>query len=336
MDILVTGAAGFIGAALTQKLLDRGDSVLGIDNLSPYYDVNLKQARLGRLKTSPEFQFVQMDLANIEDFSRSYRDFSPQVVVHLAAQPGVRYSIDHPQEYIHSNLNGFYSVLETCRQQNCSHFMFASSSSVYGANTHMPYSVHQSTEHPLSLYAATKKANEMMAHSYAHLYQLPCTGLRFFTVYGPWGRPDMAVFAFTKKILSGEPIEVFNDGHHHRDFTYIDDVTEALVRMVERPPVTNPLWTGDRPDPGTSRAPYKIYNIGNHSPVLLKDFIETLESIIGKRAVRQLKGLQPGDVADTYADVLDLQMDFEFAPNTPLRTGLERFFAWYQSYYPHP
>ncbi|MCB0363906.1 MAG: NAD-dependent epimerase/dehydratase family protein [Bdellovibrionaceae bacterium] len=333
MDILVTGAAGFIGSAITRKLLDRGDSVLAVDNLSPYYDVQLKRDRLSLLSGHSEFKFLEMDVAHQSEFHQAYREFSPHVVVHLAAQPGVRYSIEHPEEYIHSNIGGFFSVLETCRQEKCRHLVFASSSSVYGANTKMPYSVHQGTEHPLSLYAATKKSNEMMAHSYAHLYRLPCTGLRFFTVYGPWGRPDMAAFTFARKILAGEPIEVFNEGHHHRDFTYIDDVTEALTRIVDRPPVTNPLWSGEFPDPGTSLAPYKIYNIGNHSPVLLSDFITILEKLLGRKAVRQLKGLQPGDVPDTYADVEDLQLDFEFKPNTPLEEGLASFVAWYQKYF---
>jgi UDP-glucuronate 4-epimerase len=333
LKVLVTGAAGFIGAALSKTLAQRGDEVLGLDNLNDYYDVSLKKARLKELEGFDDFQFEKIDLADREVLSQIYKKFEPEVVVNLAAQAGVRYSIDNPFAYVNSNLVGFVNLLECCRNFGCRHLVFASSSSVYGANTKMPYSVHDGADHPISLYAATKKSNEMIAHSYSHLYKIPTTGLRFFTVYGPWGRPDMAVFKFTKMILAGETIEIYNNGQHHRDFTFIDDIIEGVVRVMDRPAVENPLWTGERPDPATSRAPYKLYNIGNHSPVLLMDFVKTLEEALGKEANKVFKEMQMGDVPDTYADCEDLKLDFEFQPQTSLKKGLESFVAWYRSFY---
>ncbi len=334
--ILVTGAAGFIGAALTQKLLAQGHSVLGIDNFFPYYDVNLKHARLKHIRDLDlpgRLTFEDINIADTEALLSAYRDFKPDRVLHMAAQAGVRYSLENPHVYVESNLKGFLNILEACRQLGTAHLVYASSSSVYGANTLMPYSVHHPTEHPISLYAASKKANELMAHSYSHLYQLPATGLRFFTVYGPWGRPDMAVFSFTEKILKGETIQVFNNGHHRRDFTFVDDIVEGVLRVLWQAPSPNLVWSGNSPDPATAKAPYRIYNIGNHKPVLLSDFIATLEKVIGKKAKLEMKPMQPGDVPDTYADVGDLQRDFEFAPNTSLETGLTAFWNWYKVFY---
>lgn len=334
--ILVTGAAGFIGAGLTNKLLAQGHQVLGIDNFFPYYDVNLKHARLKHIRDQNlkgEFLFREMNLADTEAFDRAYAEFKPERVLHMAAQAGVRYSLENPHVYVESNLKAFLNVLEACRKHGTQHLVFASSSSVYGANTLMPYSVHHSTEHPISLYAATKKANELMAHSYSHLYQLPTTGLRFFTVYGPWGRPDMAVFSFTQKILKGETIAVFNNGHHRRDFTYVDDIVEGVIRVMDRTPIPNLVWSGNSPDPATAKAPYRIYNIGNHQPVLLSDFIATLEKVIGRKAKLEMKPMQPGDVPDTFADVADLQRDVGFSPNTTLEEGLSHFWTWYRTYY---
>ncbi len=328
---MVTGAAGFIGAALAAKLLARGDDVLGVDNLNSYYDVNLKRARLKNL--SPKFNFRELDIADRSAFISLYAEFKPQRVLHMAAQAGVRYSLEQPHTYIDSNVTGFLNVLEACRHLGTDHLVYASSSSVYGANTQMPYSVRHSTEHPVSLYAATKKANEMMAHAYSHLFALPTTGLRFFTVYGPWGRPDMAAFSFTKKILSGEPIPVFNNGHHRRDFTYIDDIVEGVLLTLDRPAKANPSWSPLAPDPATANAPYRIYNIGNHQPILLSDFIATLEKVIGKKANLEMKPMQPGDVPDTFADVGDLVLDTGFAPNTSLEHGLTQFFKWYKDFY---
>jgi len=336
--VLVTGAAGFIGSALCKRLLAQGHHVLGLDNLNAYYDVKLKEARLRHIQHSHapatgNFKFEKVDIAATNEFTQIYREFSPQIVLHMAAQAGVRYSLEHPHTYIDSNIKGFLNVLECARHHGAEHLVFASSSSVYGANTEMPYSVHQHTDHPISLYAATKKSNEVMAHSYSHLFRIPTTGLRFFTVYGPWGRPDMATISFTHKILKGEPIAVFNNGHHRRDFTYIDDIAEGVLRVAWRTPTPNAEWSGDRPDPASSHAPFRLYNIGNHQPVLLSEFISTLEQIIGKKAILELRPQQPGDVPDTFADVTDLSHDLGFAPNTPLKGGLTQFWAWYQSYY---
>lgn len=333
MKILVTGAAGFIGFHLSKRLAERGDDVVGIDNLNDYYDVSLKCARLKQLEPYPNFQFRKVDIADREAVANLFADVVPDVVVNLAAQAGVRYSLKNPYAYVDSNLAGFVNVLEGCRQEKVGHLVFASSSSVYGANTHMPWSVRDNVDHPLSLYAATKKANELMAHTYSHLYNLPTTGLRFFTVYGPWGRPDMSYFLFTKAILAGKPISVFNNGESKRDFTYIDDVVEGIVRVIDKPAAPNSLWSSDNPDPGTSSAPYRLYNIGNNCPVGLIEFIETLEQILGKTAEKNFLPLQPGDVPATYADVDDLVADVGFRPQTPLKEGLAKFLDWYQTYY---
>ena len=332
-NILVTGAAGFIGFHLCRRLLQNGCSVLGIDNLSAYYDVELKQARLDRLTALPGFTFRRLDIADRGALEAVFENRTFDVVANLAAQAGVRYSLENPHAYVDTNLVGFANLLECCRHGNTGHLVFASSSSVYGANTAMPFSVHQNVDHPVSLYAATKKSNELMAHSYSHLYGLACTGLRFFTVYGPWGRPDMALFLFTRAILAGEPIQVFNRGEMQRDFTYIDDIIEGVVRVMAKPPVPNPLWSGNRPDPGTSSAAYRLYNIGNNQPVALLKFIETIESVVGIEAKKELCPLQPGDVPATYADVEDLQREVGFTPATPLREGIEKFIHWYRAYY---
>ncbi|MBM3881199.1 MAG: NAD-dependent epimerase [Verrucomicrobia bacterium] len=332
MKILVTGAAGFIGFHLAQRLLDRGDDVIGLDNLNPYYEVSLKEARLGQLEGRPRFRFVRLDLADRDGMARLFAAERPQRVVHLAAQAGVRYSLTHPETYVDSNLVGFLTVLEGCRHHGVEHLVYASSSSVYGANTRMPFSVHDNVDHPVSLYAASKKANELMAHTYSHLYQLPTTGLRFFTVYGPWGRPDMALFLFTRAILEDRPIDVFNEGRMQRDFTYIDDIIEGVVRVTDRVPQPNLAWDGAAPDPATSRAPYRLYNIGNHSPVELLRLIEILEGCLGKKAQKRLLPMQPGDVPATYAGVDDLMRDVGFKPATPIEVGVQRFVEWYRSY----
>jgi UDP-glucuronate 4-epimerase len=333
--VLVTGAAGFIGFHLTRRLLQAGAAVVGLDNLNPYYSVKLKQDRLALLEGHPGFTFARMDLADRAGMERLFGEKRFDVVVNLAAQAGVRYSLKNPQAYIDANIAGFMNILEGCRHQAVKHLVFASSSSVYGANTRMPFSVHDNVDHPVSLYAATKKANELMAHTYSHLYGLACTGLRFFTVYGPWGRPDMALFLFTDAILNDRPIQVFNHGRMQRDFTYIDDIVEGVVRVMGRLPEPNPAWSGDRPDPGTSYAPYRIYNIGNNQPVELTRFIETLEAVLGRQARREYLDMQPGDVPATYADVDDLSADVGFKPATPLRSGIERFIDWYRNYYSH-
>jgi len=333
MKILVTGAAGFIGFHTAGALLDRGDEVIGFDNLSPYYDVNLKKARLAQLESRDGFTFVKGDLADQTAVDSLFAKHEPKRVIHLAAQAGVRHSLTHPHDYIQSNLAGFLSILEACRHNDVAHLVFASSSSVYGANTRMPFSVHDNVDHPVSLYAASKKANELMAHTYAHLFGLPTTGLRFFTVYGPWGRPDMALFSFTRKMLAGEPIDVFNNGNNSRDFTFIDDVVEGVLRVVDRIPEPNPNWSGDAPDPGSSAAPYRIYNMGNHSPVPLMDFIACIEKAIGCEAEKVFLPAQPGDVPATYADITELHKDFNFSPATPIEEGVAKFVSWYRDYY---
>jgi len=331
--ILVTGAAGFIGFHLSRKLLQDGRAVIGIDNLNPYYEVRLKEDRLRLLEPEAAFRFVRLDIADREAVSALFSRERPALVVHLAAQAGVRYSLTNPYAYLDSNLTGFLNILECCRHTGVAHLVFASSSSVYGGNTKMPFSVHDNVDHPVSLYAATKKANELMAHSYAALYGLPCTGLRFFTVYGPWGRPDMALFLFTRAILAGEPIDVYNEGRMARDFTYIDDIIEGIVRVLARTPARDPAWNGARPDPAGSFAPYKIYNIGNHQPVALLDFIAALEKHLGRKAIMRLLPLQPGDVPATCADVAELAADVGFSPATPIAEGIGRFVAWYKKYY---
>lgn len=333
MKILVTGAAGFIGFHLSQRLLNRGDEVIGLDNLNNYYDVSLKQARLAQLQSEQLFTFTQLDLADQEGINNLFTTHQFDVVVNLAAQAGVRYSLQNPHAYINSNILGFTNILEGCRHSQVKHLVFASSSSVYGANTKIPFSVHDNVDHPISLYAASKKANELMAHTYSHLYGLPTTGLRFFTVYGPWGRPDMAYFLFTKAILSGQPIDVFNYGKMKRDFTYIDDIIEGVVRVIDTIPQGNPHWSGDKPDPGTSKAPYKIYNIGNNNPVELLHFIEVIENCLGMKVQKNMLPLQPGDVTMTYADVDDLIADVGFKPATPIDVGIRRFIDWYRDYY---
>lgn len=331
--ILVTGAAGFIGFHLSKRLLEMGDEVVGLDNLNEYYDVNLKIDRIKHFAMDRNFKPVRIDLADREGMTRLFDEEKFDAVVNLAAQAGVRYSLKNPYSYVDSNVTGFLNVLEGCRHNGVKHLVFASSSSVYGANTKMPFSVHHNVDHPVSLYAATKKANELMAHTYSSLYSLPCTGLRFFTVYGPWGRPDMALFLFTKAILEDKPIEVFNFGKMKRDFTYIDDIVEGVVRVLKRIPDPNPLWNGDNPDTATSYAPYKLYNIGNNNPVELLTFIEALESCLGRKAQKNLLPIQPGDVPATYADVDDLIRDVGFKPSTPLEKGIGKFVEWYQTYY---
>ena len=332
-NILVTGAAGFIGFHLSDRLLQRGDTIVGLDNLNDYYDVRLKQDRLAQLAGRSGFTFWRRDLADRNGIAELFRDHSFDVVIHLAAQAGVRYSLTNPHAYVDSNLVGFVNILEGCRQARVGHLVYASSSSVYGANTQMPFSVHHNVDHPVSLYAATKKANELMAHTYSHLYGLPTTGLRFFTVYGPWGRPDMALYLFTKAILDDQPINVFNEGKMRRDFTYVDDIVEGVIRVADRTPKPDETWSGERPDPGTSRAPYRIYNIGNHQPVELQYFIATLEKALGKTARRNLLPMQPGDVPATYADVDDLMRDVGFHPSTPIEVGIQRFVDWYRDYH---
>jgi len=331
--ILITGAAGFIGAELALRLLAQGEQVVGIDNLNDYYDVALKQARLARIQSYSGFEFRQLDMAERAGIAELFASHQFDAVVNLAAQAGVRYSLQNPQAYVDANLVGFGNILEGCRNTKVGHLVFASSSSVYGANTKLPFSENDNVDHPVSLYAASKKANELMAHSYAHLYGLPCTGLRFFTVYGPWGRPDMAYFSFTRKILAGEPIPVFNGGQMMRDFTYIDDIVEGVVRVVAKPATASPEWTGEAPDPATSYAPYRIYNIGNHQPVQLLDFIQVLERCLGRKAELDLLPMQPGDVKATMADISALQAAVGFRPSTPIEVGLERFVSWYREFY---
>jgi len=332
-NALVTGAAGFIGFHLAKRLLDNGCQVIGLDNMNPYYDVALKEARLVELKKEANFEFAEADLSDRRQLEDLFAQQELDVVVNLAAQAGVRYSLENPYAYVDSNLVGFVNLLECCRHNKLKHLVFASSSSVYGANTQMPFSIHHNVDHPVSLYAATKKANELMAHTYSHLYRLPCTGLRFFTVYGPWGRPDMALFLFTRAILEDKPIKVFNHGKMQRDFTYIDDIIEGVVRVMGRLPEANPKWSGDTPDPGTSSAPYKIYNIGNNHPVELIQFIEVVETALGKRAKKEFMDLQPGDVVATYADVDDLMEDVGFKPATPIEVGVKRFVEWFKDFY---
>ena len=331
--ILVTGSAGFIGFHLAKVLLDRGDEVVGLDNLNDYYDVSLKQARLEQIANHPNFRFVKIDLADREGMAQLFREEQFDRVVNLAAQAGVRYSLKNPHAYVDSNLVGFVNILEGCRHNGVQHLVYASSSSVYGANTTMPFSIHHNVDHPVSLYAASKKANELMAHTYAHLYRLPVTGLRFFTVYGPWGRPDMALFLFTKAILEGKSIDVFNYGKMRRDFTYIDDIVEGVVRTLDHTAQANPDWSGADPDPGTSNAPYRLYNIGNNNPVELLHLIETLEKALGKTAEKNLLPIQPGDVPATYADVDDLTRDVGFKPSTSIEDGVGRFVEWYKGYF---
>ena len=334
--VLVTGAAGFIGFHLARRLLEDGCQVVGIDNLNPYYDVALKEARLQKLQDKSNFMFVKMDLTNRKQLGKLFAQQAFDVVVNMAAQAGVRYSIENPYAYVDSNLVGFVNLLECCRHNKVRHFVFASSSSVYGANTAMPFSVHHNVDHPVSLYAATKKANELMAHTYSHLYRLPSTGLRFFTVYGPWGRPDMALFLFTRAILEDQPLKVFNHGKMQRDFTYIDDIIEGVARILARLPQANPDWSGSAPDPGTSSAPYKIYNIGNNNPVELIKFIEVIENALGKQARKKFMDLQPGDVVATYADIDDLMKDVGFKPATPIESGVKRFVEWFKDFYGYP
>ena len=331
--ILVTGAAGFIGFHLCQRYLQRGDDVFGIDNVNDYYDVTLKTARLSQLENISGFTFDKMDLVDREAITRLFDTEQFDVVVNLAAQAGVRYSLTHPHAYLDSNLVGFLNILEGCRHYGVKHFVYASSSSVYGANTKMPFSVHDNVDHPVSLYAVTKKANELMAHSYSHLYGLPTTGLRFFTVYGPWGRPDMAMFKFTKAILAGEPIDVYNRGNMRRDFTYIDDIVEGVVRVSDFIPQPNSEWDGNNPDPSCSRAPYKIYNIGNNQPAELMDVIAILEECLGRKAEKNLLPMQPGDVPETFANIDDLVRDVGFRPAMPIQEGIARFVEWYREYY---
>lgn len=333
MKVLVTGSAGFIGSALVLRLLDRGDTVIGIDNHNNYYDPAIKEARLARFFDHPSYTHLRIDLADRQAMQEAFSLHAPQRVVNLAAQAGVRYSIENPLAYIDSNIVGFAHVLEGCRHNGVEHLVYASSSSVYGANTAMPFSVHHNVDHPLSLYAASKKSNELMAHTYSHLYGLPTTGLRFFTVYGPWGRPDMALFKFTKAILAGERIQVFNHGKHRRDFTYIDDIVEGVIRTLDRPAPANAAWQGDKPDPGTSKAPWRIYNIGNNQPVELLDYISALEDALGKTANSEFLPLQDGDVPDTYANVDDLMEQFHYKPATPVAEGINRFVAWYRDYF---
>jgi len=332
MKVLVTGAAGFIGYHTAERLLARGDEVVGLDNLNDYYDVDLKYARLARLEARDGFRFVRMDVAERDGMAAVFREGFDRVI-HLAAQAGVRYSLENPHAYVDANVMGFMNVLEGCRQAEVAHLVYASTSSVYGANTHMPFTEHEPADHPLAIYGATKRANELMAHSYAHLFGLPCTGLRFFTVYGPWGRPDMALFKFTRAILEDEPIEVFNHGHHQRDFTFVEDIVEGVVRACDRPAAPNPDWDGNAPDPATSYAPWRLYNIGNNRPVQLMHYIEVLERCLGREARKEMLPLQPGDVPDTWANADDLVQGVGYKPQTPVEEGVQRFVAWYREYY---
>ncbi len=333
MRVLVTGAAGFIGSTLSHRLLDRGDEVLGYDNLNDYYDVRLKEARLERLTPRAGFSFLKASLEDRAAMDRAFTDFRPQRVVNLAAQAGVRYSLENPRAYIDANIVGFINILECCRHGGIEHLVYASSSSVYGANRKLPFAVEDSVDHPVSLYAATKKSNELMAHTYSHLFGLPTTGLRFFTVYGPWGRPDMALFLFTRKILAGEPIDVFNFGQHTRDFTYVDDIVEGVIRTLDRVPGPDPAFDPLLPSPASSSAPYRVYNIGNHRPVQLSRYIELIEQALGRTAEKRLLPLQPGDVPDTEADVDALMRDTGYSPETPVEVGIQRFVDWYRAFY---
>ena len=333
MRILVTGTAGFIGSQVAQRLLGQGHQVVGLDEVNDYYDVSLKLARLARLTPQAGFTEARIHLQDRPAMERLFADFRPQRVIHLAAQAGLRYSLTHPHAYVDSNLVGFMNILEGCRHSGVEHLVYASSSSVYGANTRMPFSEHDVADHPLSLYAATKRSNELMAHCYAHLYGLPVSGLRFFTVYGPWGRPDMALFLFTRAILAGEPIEVFNEGHHRRDFTYIDDIVEGVLRVTARVAAANPAWDGNHPDPATSQAPFRVYNIGNNRPVELLRYIEVIEDCLGRTAVKKLLPMQPGDVPETSANIDDLGEDVGYRPATPVEVGVRRFVDWYREYY---
>ncbi|MFF2456983.1 NAD-dependent epimerase [Peribacillus simplex] len=332
MNILVTGAAGFIGFHLTKRLLSLDFKVIGVDNINDYYDVILKNNRLKILKDNPDFEFHNLDLANKEKLNQLFKDRTIDIVINLAAQAGVRYSIEHPDSYVKSNLVGFVNILEVCRHNNVKHLIYASSSSVYGANTKIPFSTKDPVDHPVSLYAATKKSNELMAHTYSHLYNIPTTGLRFFTVYGPWGRPDMAYYSFTKNIIEEKTIKVFNNGDMRRDFTYIDDIVEGIIRLLDKPPVYNIGWDRAHPDPSSSYAPYKVYNIGNNKPIKLMDFITTLEKLIGKKAKIEFFPMQPGDVKETYADIADLHADVGFYPSTTIEEGLTHFVNWYKNY----
>ncbi len=331
--VLVTGAAGFIGFHTAQRLLKAGRRVVGLDNLNNYYDPKLKEARLRVLSENQNFEFLRLDLADRAAMAKLFSERKFPFVIHLAAQAGVRYSLQNPHAYVDANLEGFVNVLEGCRHNGCKHLVFASSSSVYGANTKLPFSVHDNVDHPISLYAASKKANELMAHAYAHLYRLPTTGLRFFTVYGPWGRPDMAMFIFAKAILEGQPIKLFNNGDMQRDFTFVDDVVESLVRLIDKPAQPNPQWSGAKPDPATSAAPWKVYNIGNNNPEHLLRVVELLEQELGAKAIRDLQPMQPGDVPATYADVEDLMRDVGFRPSTSIEDGIKQFISWFRDYH---
>jgi len=336
MKVLVTGAAGFIGSFTAQKLLSRGDQVIGLDNLNDYYDVKLKKDRLVRLQASKGFSFHVLDISDADETLNLFHREKPDRVIHLAAQAGVRYSLENPQAYVNSNVLGFTNILQCVRHTGTEHLVYASTSSVYGANTSMPFSTHDGVDHPLTVYAATKRSNELLAHSYSHLFGIPSTGLRFFTVYGPWGRPDMALFKFTKNILNGVPIDVFNYGKHTRDFTYIDDIVEGVVRVLDNIPTVDPDWNSDQPDPASSRAPYRIYNIGSNNPRDLNEYIEALEQTLGRNAIKNLLPMQPGDVPDTFANVDDLLRDVTYKPSTSIETGIQRFVEWYLDYYDIP
>ena len=333
MNILVTGSAGFIGSHLAQKLLEREDTVIGIDNHNDYYDIKLKEDRLNQFIDNKNYSHYRCDIADKNEIEKIFKEHKPKKVINLAAQAGVRYSIENPHSYIDSNIVGFTNILEACRHNKVSHLVYASSSSVYGANTKMPFSIHDNVDHPLSLYAASKKANELFAHTYSNLYQLPTTGLRFFTVYGPWGRPDMALFKFTKAILNNEPIQVFNYGNHKRDFTYVDDIVEGVIRVLDKPAEPNTEWTGKAPDSGSSFAPWRVYNIGNNNPIELNDYISAIEDATGVIAKKEFLPLQPGDVPETYADISDLEEFFEYKPTTKVEDGIRNFVEWYKSYY---
>jgi UDP-glucuronate 4-epimerase len=333
MKILVTGSAGFIGAFVTQQLLDRGDKVFGIDNHNNYYDTQLKEDRLKRFIDNKNYTHFRCDISDKKTIDSIFKENKPEKVVNLAAQAGVRYSMENPQSYVDSNIVGFTNILEACRHNNIKHLVYASSSSVYGANTSMPFSIHHNIDHPLSLYAASKKANELFAHTYSNLYNLPTTGLRFFTVYGPWGRPDMALFKFTKAILNGDTLQVFNYGNHKRDFTYVDDIVEGVIRVLDKPAEPNTEWSSKDPDPGSSFAPWRVYNIGNNNPVELNDYINAIEKATGVVAKKELLPLQPGDVPDTFADVSDLEKFFDYKPSTEIKDGIRNFVDWYKGYY---